>query len=316
MWQKTINFVKIKFQALKQATISTPFITLVVLDYGAIIQKILVKDVNGGALNVVIGHNQPSHYLGDDMSLGACIGRYAGCISKGGFELDREKHWLYQQDGIHLNGGKEGFGKKYWTFEEVQYGDEPFIRLSYTSKHLEEGYPGNLKVTVTYKLQHNKLHIIHHATTDRTTVVNLTNHSYFKLDKSPSMEDHSLVMNATQMVVTDKQHLPTGALASTKDTANDFRTTRPLGNLHLDASFIVEAGEKMAAKLASRLSGITMEVGTNQPAMVVYTPANLSAICLEPQNFPDAPNFSHFPSSVLKPGEAYENRTHFTFDIQ
>jgi len=145
---------------MKQVTISTPFLTLIVLDYGAIIQKLLVKDKDGKSVNMVVGFNSPDSYLEDNKFLGACIGRYAGRISNGGFELDRETYHLHQKDGVHLHGGKEGFGKKYWTIEEVHQDRQPFVKLSYHSKHLEEGYPGNLKVFVTYKLINNQLHII------------------------------------------------------------------------------------------------------------------------------------------------------------
>ncbi|NNK76169.1 MAG: galactose mutarotase, partial [Maribacter sp.] len=126
---------------MKQVTISNPFITLIVLDYGAIIQKLLVKDNEGRYTNVVVGYDYPSKYHSDTISLGACVGRYAGRISKGGFTLDRKNYSLYTEGGIHLHGGKEGFGKKNWTIEGVKHGDEPFVRLSYLSKHLEEGYP-------------------------------------------------------------------------------------------------------------------------------------------------------------------------------
>ncbi len=301
---------------MKQVTISTPFITLIVLDYGALIQKLLIKDAHGNTRNVVIGYDSPTQYLDDPFFLGACVGRYAGRISNGGFELDRETHLLFHEDGVHLHGGKEGFGKKYWTFEEIDYGDEPFVRLSYTSKHLEEGYPGNLRASVTYTLQNNILHIVHEATTDRSTVVNLTNHSYFRLDDAPSVKDLELQLDCPKWVVTDDKLLPTGELAPVEGTKNDFMTGRSLGKTLLDTPFVVNSNSKVAARLHSRRSGIVMEVKTNQPAMVVYIPPHMPAICFETQNYPDAPNFPHFPSSVLKPGAVYENKSQFIFDIE
>lgn len=316
MSQKTIIFTKIYFRALKQVTISSHFITLIVLDYGAIIQKLLVKDAKGSMANVVVGHDFPAQYLDDNMSLGACIGRYAGRISKGAFTLDREKYLLYQEDGVHLHGGKEGFGKKYWTFEEVGYGDEPFITLAYTSKHLEEGYPGNLKVTVTYKIQNNVLHIIHRASTDRTTVVNLTNHTYFKLDDTSKIHDYQLQLNCLQWVVTDDKLLPTGEFAPVAGTSYDFTIPKPLGSIQLDTPFVIDPSAQIAAKIYSPKSRISMEVKTNQPGMVVFTAPHIPSICFETQNFPDAPNFSHFPNCVLKPGEVYENSSQFVFDIE
>ncbi len=301
---------------MKQVTISSHFITLIVLDYGAIIQKLLVKDANGAMVNVAVGHDFPSLYLEDDMCLGACVGRYAGRISKGGFTLDREKYLLYQEEGVHLHGGKEGFGKKYWMFEEVGHGDVPFIRLTYTSKHLEEGYPGNLKASVTYELQNNVLHITHKATTDRTTVVNLTNHTYFRLDDNSKINDYELQLNCPQWVVTDAKLLPTGEIAPVAGTALDYTQSKPLGSTRLDTPFVIDPSAQIAAKIYSPKSRISMEVKTNQPGMVVYTPQHTPAICFETQNFPDAPNVPHFPNSVLKPGEVYQNSSQFIFDIE
>ena len=166
-----------------------------VLDYGATIQKLLVKGKDGNYTNVVVGFNHPSRYRLDDNMLGASVGRYAGRISNGGFELDREKFYLYHEDGVHLHGGKEGFHHKYWSIDEVNNDDNPSVKLSYKSKHLEEGYPGNLTVNVTYKLMNNALQVIYEGTTDRSTVINLTNHSYFKLDSDPYIDDYELQLN-------------------------------------------------------------------------------------------------------------------------
>ncbi|NHF57830.1 galactose mutarotase [Flavobacteriaceae bacterium TP-CH-4] len=301
---------------MKQVTISNPFITLIVLDYGAIIQKLLIKDAKGNTVNAVIGFDYPDKYLNDQVFLGACVGRFAGRISKGTFELDRETFLLYQENGVHLHGGKEGFGKKYWTFEEVDYGDTPFVRLSYWSKHLEEGYPGNLKVSVTYRLENNKLLITHKAVTDRTTVVNLTNHSYFRLDDASSVNNYELQLNCSRYLVLDEQRLPTGEIAEVADTPYDFRNGSTIGNTRLDTPVIIDDNEKVAAKLHSKRSGISMEVLTDQPAMVVYTPPNMPAICFETQNYPDAPNFPEFPSCILRPGEIYKNKSQFIFDIE
>lgn len=300
---------------LKQVTISTPFITLIVLDYGAIIQKLLVKDKNGNSTNVVVGYDYASKYLKDSVCLGASVGRYAGRISKGSFELDRETYNLHVNNGVHLHGGKEGFHKKYWTFESINYGAEPYVVMSYLSRHLEEGYPGNLKTTVTYQLRGNELHITYRATTDRTTVVNLTNHSYFKLDDSESIGDHHLQLNCPDYLETHENLLPTGKLLPVKGTKYDFLVDKPIDNKRLDTSFAIGLKTDMAAKLSSKKSGIEMEVTTNQPGVVVYTPLKFPAICFETQNFPDAPNHEHFPSSILRPGEKYSNESKFKFDL-
>lgn len=300
---------------MKQVTISTPFITLIVLDYGAIIQKVLIKDKDGNSTNVVVGLDFPNDYLTDNKFLGACVGRYAGRISNGGFDLDRQWYHIYEQKGIHLHGGKKGFGKKYWKIEEVHRGRQPYVTLSYQSKHLEEGYPGNLKAAVTYKLVNNALVITHQATTDRTTVVNLTNHSYFRLDDASTVNNYSLKLNCSQMVEMLANKLPTGEIIETANTSFDFLDKKKLNNTRLDTPFIIDSKAETAAKVASEKSGISMEVITNQRALVVYTPTNFPAICFETQNYPDAPNHKNFPSSILRPGEHYENESTFVFDL-
>ncbi len=300
---------------MKQVTISTPFITLIVLDYGAIIQKLLVKDKEGNTINVVVGKEFPSDYPFDAKALGASVGRYAGRISNGGFVLDRETYPLYEQKGIHLHGGKKGFHKRDWIIEEVDHGKEPYIKLSYLSKHLEEGYPGNLQATVTYKLSNNALHITYEAITDRTTVVNLTNHSYFRMDDDSKIDDYRLQLNCPKMVETLADKLPTGKIVATSETPFDFLQEKEIGSVRFDTPFVLSPNSKFAAKVASKKSGISLHVKTNQPAIVVYTPPEFPAICFETQNYPDAPNHEHFPSSVLRPGELYENISEFTFDL-
>ena len=297
---------------LKQITIQNENIILVVLDYGAIIQKLLLKDKNGSFTNVVVGLEYPSAYLEDKISLGACVGRFAGRISKG-FVLDREKYPLYNENGVHLHGGKKGFAKRNWTFEDVDYGNEPFVKLSYLSRHLEEGYPGNLKTTVTYKLIGSSLQISHEATTDRTTIVNLTNHSYFRLAEKEPVGDYLLQLNCSQFAETHENLLPTGKILSTNGTDYDFSMERPIGNVSFDNPFIVDIKSTIAARCSSKKSGISMEVITNQPAMVVYTPSAFDAICFETQNLPDAPNHENFPNCTLRPGERYRNVSEFRF---
>lgn len=300
---------------MKQVTISTPFITLIALDYGAIIQKLLVKDKNGETINVVVGYDFASKYLKDTACLGASVGRYAGRISNGSFELDRQTYNLHENRGVHLHGGKEGFHKKYWTFETVNHGKEPNVTLSYLSRHLEEGYPGNLKTSVTYRLKDNELHISYKASTDRTTVINLTNHSYFKLDDEDNIDSYQLELNCPDYLETFDNLLPTGKLLAANGTKYDFLIEKPIGKKRLDTTFVQDLKADIGAKLFSKKSGIGMEVTTNQAAIHVYTPLKFPAICFETQNFPDAPNHKHFPSSVLRPGEIYKNESRFKFDL-
>jgi aldose 1-epimerase len=286
-----------------------------VLDYGAIIQKLLVKGKDGNYTNVVVGYNHPSRYRLDENYLGACIGRYAGRISNGGFELDREKFYLPQNDGVHLHGGKEGFNQKYWHIEEVGKSNDPYVKLSYKSKHLEEGYPGNLTVNVTYKLVGNALQIVHEAITDRSTVVNLTNHSYFKLDDGPYIDDYELQLNCPYVLETKDNLLPTGNIIPVKKTNYDFLLPKPIGVKRMDTAFVKDMGNEKVAEISSQKSGISMKVYSNQPALIIYTPTDFPGICLETQNYPDAPNQPDFPNSILRPGETYNNISIFKFDL-
>lgn len=285
-----------------------------VLDYGATIQKLLVKGKDGNYNNVVVGFNHPSRYLLDDNVLGASVGRYAGRISNGGFELDREKFYLYHEDGVHLHGGKEGFHHKYWTIDEVKNDDSPSVKLSYKSKHLEEGYPGNLTVSVTYKLMNNALQVIYEGTTDRSTVINLTNHSYFKLDSNPYIDDYELQLNCPYRLEMNENLLPTGDIIPVRKSEYDFLLPRKIGVQRLNAVFIKDIGNEKVAEVHSKTSGISIKVYSNQPALVLYTPSDFPGICFETQNYPDAPNQPDFPKSVLRPGDIYNNISIFKFD--
>jgi len=289
--------------------------TLVVLNYGAIIQKLLLKDSEGNYTNVVVGYNHPSRYLTDKVCLGACVGRYAGRISKGGFIIDRERFFIHTDNDVHLHGGKEGFHKKYWTIEKIVPTGNPSVTLSYKSTHLEEGYPGNLMVQVTYQLIDNKLHITHRAKTDRSTVVNLTNHSYFKLDNSPYIDGYELQLNCPYYLETLNNLLPTGNVLPVSATNFDFLKPKQIDLTRLDTPFVRNPKNTIVAKVSSKETGISLEVQTNQPAVVVYTPTDFPGICFETQNLPDAPNQPSFPSSILRPGEIYNNSSTFTFAI-
>lgn len=307
-----LNFL---FILLKQVTLSNDFMTLMVLDYGATIQKLLVKGNNATFTNVVVGFNHPSRYRLDENVLGASVGRYAGRIAKGGFELDREKFFLHQEDGVHLHGGKEGFHQKYWTIEEVNTTENPHIKLSYKSRHLEEGYPGNLTVNVTYKLMGNALQVIYEAVTDRSTVVNLTNHTYFKLDSDPFIDNYELQLNCPYLLELDEKCLPTGDIVPVRKSQFDFLLPRKIGVQQFNSVFVKDLGSEKVGELHSNTSGISMKIYSNQPAVVIYTPQDFPGICFENQNYPDAPNQPDFPNSILRPGEIYNNISIFKFDI-
>ncbi|QLG46349.1 aldose epimerase family protein [Costertonia aggregata] len=301
---------------MKQVTIKNERISLTVIDYGAIIQKLEVPDNQGRKINVVTSLNKPKEYLSDTYFLGACIGRYAGRISNGSFVLNGNQYSLHSENGVHLHGGKEGFGKKYWTFESIHQGANPFVKLSYLSKHGEEGYPGNLKATVTYQLIDSSLHIIHEAVTDKCTVVNLTNHSYFNLDSQKTIDHYDLQLHCSKMVETKPNLLPTGKLVDATNTDIDFTKQKKIHEIRLDTPFVINDTKRAAAMVCSEKSGIHMQVFTDQPAVVVYTPEYFPAICFETQNFPDAPNHNNFPSCVLRPKEKYTNATEFKFSTK
>jgi len=286
---------------------------LTVLDYGAIIQKLILKNKNGVDTNVVIGLEEPEQYLTDNKSLGACIGRYAGRISNGSFQISNTNYPIFSKDGVHLHGGKQGFGKRYWTIEQENDGEKKIVKMSNLSKDQEEGYPGNLKTTVTYKLVGSSLFIIHQATTDKATPVNLTNHSYFNLDGEDKIDHYQLRLSCPEYLETDAKLLPTGKLVSVKNTKYDFLKMKKIGEVRLDTPFVLDPTLMENTLLTSDKSGLSMEVITDQAGVVVYTPPAFAAICFETQNFPDAPNQPHFPNSILQPGETYHNETEFKF---
>jgi aldose 1-epimerase len=266
-------------------------------------------------MDLVVGKQAPEDYLEDPFSIGACVGRYAGRLSGGALLIDGKKYPLPNRDGITLHGGRRGFGRQYWKIASIRpSGREPEVRLEYQSPHLEEGFPGNLKVAVTYRLLANSLIIRHEATTDRPTVVNLTNHSYFKIDRQPLISHYYLQLSAKERLETDERLLPTGRLLQVRDTDFDFRTPKRLGDTLLDTPFSLDDTASYAAQVYSPVSGLRMRVYTNQRGIVVYTPEDFPSICLETQNFPDAPRYEHFPSSLLLPGQTYRNESRFVFE--
>ncbi|UGU17143.1 galactose mutarotase [Sinomicrobium kalidii] len=314
--------------------IKNDHICLSTFNYGATIQQLIVRDKNDNDVNVVLGFEKEEDYYNNPFYIGASIGRYAGRISKGGFSLNGDHYELHQENGVHLHGGKNGLNKKQWQPEHiVQDTDTPSITYTVTSPHLEEGYPGNLKVSVTYKLIGNSLKIVYEATTDRTTVLNLTNHAYFNLEGRNSVLDHELKLNSETFVELDRKLLPTGNFSPVKGTAYDFLSPEIIGTKPgfsgIDDVFVLN-GKGPAAILYAPQTGIEMKVITNQQAMVIFTPEdlrinnfvngaeyeNFSSICFEAQTFPDAPNQPDFPSAVLRPGEVYRNETVLEFGLR
>lgn len=317
---------------MEQISIHNQHLKLVCINYGATIKNLFVKDKNGDETNVIIGFKEPENYLTNPYYIGASIGRFAGRISDGGFIIDGKRYSIYSPEGVHLHGGKNNFSHKYWEIEEVNTGEIPYVKFSYFSKHLEEGYPGNLQVYVTYKLDGNKLVITYEAETDGTTIVNLTNHNYYNLNGKGNILDHELQLKAPQYLEVNEKQLATGKLKDVNNTPFDFLETRKIGNhtdfKGIDDCFTLEEKDNIAILYSSQ-SGIEMKVSTNQPGVVIFTPKELpeanyaneaveefSSICFETQNYPDAPNKPHFPSAELKKGEKYFNKSEFEFSIR
>ena len=310
---------------------------LKILNFGATIFSLEFQKKNKEKINVVVGPEKPKDYLGESYHkkgkyFGSSVGRYAGRISNGSFEIDGKKYDLYTKDGVHLHGGKYGFSYKFWEVEEVNGEKNPSVLLSYLSENGEEGYPGNLRVKVKYTLtEEDEVKIDYTATTDEKTFVNLTNHTYFNLQGRGNIDRHRLQLEADRMLETDEQLMPTGNLLKVEGTSKDFRVMKAVDQIPLDTAFAFtgpgNSGKKII--LESAESGISLQVYTQQPAVVVYVPEVLpqdweyttaiaehrQAICLETQNFPDAPHHSSFPSALLKPDEIYKNRIVWKFKI-
>ncbi len=308
---------------------------LKVLNFGAAVLSFKIKDKSGDNINVVVSPRAEefvtSAYKEHNKCFGASVGRYAGRISKGQFKLDETTYKLFEQDDVHLHGGNYGFQYKIWEIVEKETAPNPSVKLSYFSKDGEESYPGNLKVEVKYTLtESNELIIEYSATTDKKTVINLTNHTYFNLNGGGSISDHFLKIEAEKILEVDKNLLPTGNLTKLKKHPKNFSESKLIGNRYLNDTFVLKTEKDgIAARLFAPLTGIKMEMKTNQKALVAYAPENLPedlnyqteiakeypSLCLEAQNFPDAPNFRNFPESILKPGQEYYNRISYNFSV-
>lgn len=312
-----------------------------ITNYGGIVTSIKVPGQNGNIENVVLGFDDLEQYKSGHPFFGAIIGRYANRIANGRFELNGETYELATNNGEnHLHGGVEGFDKKLWDADVNN--EENSVTLSYLSPDGEEGYPGNLDVDVTYTLtDDNELQIDYHATTDKPTIVNLTNHSYFNLSGDPSQGilDHLLTINADRYTPVDEGLIPTGELRPVEGTPFDFTEPETVGARidsippGYDHNYVLNnpnSGIRRIATLEHEESGRIMEVYTDQPGVQLYTGNFLdgsltdrqgnpieqyAALCLETQTFPDSPNKPDFPSPVLNPGEAYETTTIYQFKV-
>jgi len=323
---------------------------MTVITYGGIITQLKVPDKNNRIEDVVLGYDSLVQYTRNNPYFGALIGRYGNRIKDGKFSLDGTMYTLEKNDGPnHLHGGKKGFDKVVWKAEEFEEAAAVGLKLSYTSADMEEGYPGTLTTTVTYTLTDtNSLDVRYEAKSDRKTIVNLTQHSYFNLtgDFSKPILDHEIKINANQFIPVDESLIPTGELAEVNQTPFDFRSPKKIGadidqtNDQLkkgrgyDHCWVLNEqnqGMRFAASAYDSNSGRYLEIFTDEPGIQFYTgnfldgslPAkgggvygHRTGFCLETQHYPDAPNQPNFPSVELSPGETYHSRTSFKFSTK
>jgi aldose 1-epimerase len=318
--------------------------------YGAAVVSMRAPDRSGRRENVVLGFSDldgyvQNHRSGAPFFFGSTIGRYANRIANSCLTLDGRQYSLPANNGQHcLHGGPNGFFNVVWDVEP----SENALAFHYTSKDGEEGFPGTLKTTVCFSLADGGLQIDYHASTDKPTVINLTNHAYFNLtgDSRASVLAHQLRLFASSFTPVTAQTIPTGEICPVAGTALDFRKSTPIGarlddpdqQLQLaqgyDHNFVLDGSSpnlKPAAELFDPASGRLLEVLTTEPAIQFYSGNYLNgsshnhssapfskhtAVCLETQHFPDSPNHPHFPSTVLRPGETFRSTTIYRFSTR
>ncbi len=320
-----------------------------ITNYGGYLVSLQTPDRTGHLDPVTLGVPTFADYLAGTPAFGPIIGRFGNRIAGGRFTLDGQTYTLAVNNGVnHLHGGRVGFDKKLWTASVVS-GKEPAIQLQYTSPDGEEGYPGTLNVTVTYTLQaDNALRIDYRATTDKPTVLNLTNHAYFNLSgMKRDVLDHQLTLLADSYLPTDRSQIPTGERRPVAGTVFDFRQPTAIGARINDTTdlqirngfgydhcwvFDNPTGElKKGAVVYDPLSGRTLELFTTEPAVQLYTGNHLNGklkgkedvaytrrfgLCLETQHFPNSPNQPDFPTTTLRPGEVFKSTTVFKFGVR
>jgi aldose 1-epimerase len=320
------------------------------MTYGGAVVSIRVPDRKGHFDDVALGFDKADDYTAKVPYFGAIIGRYGNRIANGKFTLDGKEYTLPKNDGPNsLHGGTKGFDKVLWAAEPFEKPGEVGVIFKHTSPNGDQGYPGDLKVTVTYTLNdNNELIFKYHATTDKPTPVNLTNHTYFNLagDGKGDILGHELMLNADYFTPVDKTLIPTGKIESVKGTPFDFAKLMAIGarindkdeQLILghgyDHNFVINRKDKgltLAARVYEPTSGRVMEVYTTEPGIQFYSGNFLDGtltgkegrvykhrygFCLETQHYPDSPNHPNFPSTILKPGQTYESETMYKFSTR
>lgn len=319
-----------------------------VTNYGGIVVSLTAPDLQNHFADVVLGYNTLDDYMNPPFPyFGAIIGRYGNRIAKGRFTLNGVEYNLAVNNGEnHLHGGLKGFDRVVWTAKQTKSATGPALSLTYLSKDGEEGYPGNLRVTVVYTLTNkNELKIQYTATTDKDTVINLTHHSYFNLagEGNNSILNHLVMLKAGRFVPTDAGSIPTGELKSVANTPFDFRIGRGIGDRidqndqqlkfgnGYDHTWVIDgrAGAlRVAATVYEPTTGRVMEVWTTEPGVQFYTGNFLdgsrpgksgkpyprrSGLCLETQHYPDSPNRPNFPTTTLRKGATYRSTTIYRF---
>ena len=337
---KTSDGTPVEIYTLKDGAMEAQVIT-----YGGIVTSLKVPDKSGKAADVVLGYDSLAGYLTNKAYFGAIIGRYGNRVANGKFSLDGKTYSIPQNDGTNaLHGGTRGFNQAVWKAKEIPHG----VELSHVSPDGDMGFPGKLTATVRYTLKGKDLKIEYSATTDKDTVVNLTNHSYFNLagQGNGTILDQLLKINASRYTPVDSRLIPTGQLAPVEGTPFDFRKPTAIGarinddneQLKLgkgyDHNFVLDSGGGKlaeAAEVYDSSSGRVMQVWTDQPGVQFYTGNFLDgtitgkdgkvyqqryALCLETQHFPDSPNHPSFPSTELKPGQKYHTVTIYRFSAR
>jgi aldose 1-epimerase len=348
-WGKTPDGAEVELYTLK----NKGGIEVAITTYGGAVVSLKAPDRHGTLEDVVLGYDSLDGYVNDKVYFGAIIGRYANRIGHAKFTLDGKAYTLAKNNGENtLHGGIKGFNKAVWTAKEIAAKNGQALELTYLSKDGEEGFPGNLQVRVVYTLtDSNELEIEYSATTDKDTVVNLTNHSYFNLlGVGPGTGDvlgHVLMIEADKFTPVDSGLIPTGELRDVAGTPFDFRKPTAIGarinedneQLKLaggyDHNFVLrrKMGDpiSLAARVVEPASGRILEVWTTEPGMQLYTGNFLDgsihgkggvvytkhmAFCLETQHFPDSPNHPKFPTTELKPREHYHTTTIYKFSVE
>ncbi|MGQ1945843.1 aldose epimerase family protein [Geofilum sp. OHC36d9] len=317
---------------------STTGMKVKIMTFGGALVAIETPDKNDSSTNVILGFDNLSDYENNRVFFGALIGRYGNRIAKGKFTLDNVDYQLVTNDGEnHLHGGEKGFDRVVWQATPIENAEAPALKLSYLSPDGEQGYPGNLNVTVTYTLKGNDLHLDYEATTDKATPINLTNHSFYNLAGEGTILDHELTINAAAYTPVDSTLIPTGEIVAVEETPFDFNTPTAVGARidsvegGYDHNYVLNTGEglQLAAKLKDPKSGRYMELLTTQPGLQFYSGNFLdgtqscgqrvynihTGLCLETQHFPDSPNQPQFPTTILQPGETFQSTTIMRFGV-